>query len=295
MTRTEPVRTRPRSQPRELHAADAAVADRARRLYVSRTGSRSSTASAATPGRRPTRGAAGSRRRWRRPGIGVGDTVALMAANTPEMVEAHFGVPMTRRRAQHAQHAARRGRDRLHARARRGEGAGHRHRVLADDRAGAGAARRRSRSSIDIVDALGPGGKRLGDRRLRGVHRRRRSGVRLAAPGGRVGRDLAQLHVGHDRQSEGRGLPPPRRLPQRAVEHHRLGDAPARGLPVDAADVPLQRLVLPLDDGRQRRRQRLPAQGRGEGDLRRDPRAQGHALLRRADRAPDARSTRRPR
>ena len=28
-------------------------------------------------------------------GVGVGDTVALMAANTPEMVEAHFGVPMT--------------------------------------------------------------------------------------------------------------------------------------------------------------------------------------------------------
>src|SRR5574341_785055 len=28
-------------------------------------------------------------------GIGVGDTVAAMLANTPEMVEAHFGVPMT--------------------------------------------------------------------------------------------------------------------------------------------------------------------------------------------------------
>jgi fatty-acyl-CoA synthase len=28
-------------------------------------------------------------------GIGVGDTVAVMAANTPEMVEVHFGVPMT--------------------------------------------------------------------------------------------------------------------------------------------------------------------------------------------------------
>jgi fatty-acyl-CoA synthase len=28
-------------------------------------------------------------------GIGVGDTVAAMAANTPEMYEAHFGVPMT--------------------------------------------------------------------------------------------------------------------------------------------------------------------------------------------------------
>jgi fatty-acyl-CoA synthase len=28
-------------------------------------------------------------------GIGIGDTVAVMAANTPEMVEAHFGVPMS--------------------------------------------------------------------------------------------------------------------------------------------------------------------------------------------------------
>ncbi|HEY6100305.1 MAG TPA: AMP-binding protein, partial [Anaeromyxobacter sp.] len=28
-------------------------------------------------------------------GIGQGDTVAVMAANTPEMIEAHFGVPMT--------------------------------------------------------------------------------------------------------------------------------------------------------------------------------------------------------
>jgi len=28
-------------------------------------------------------------------GIGRGDTVALMAANTPQMIEAHFGVPMT--------------------------------------------------------------------------------------------------------------------------------------------------------------------------------------------------------
>src|SRR5689334_18846437 len=27
-------------------------------------------------------------------GIGVGDTVAVMAANTPEMFECHFGVPM---------------------------------------------------------------------------------------------------------------------------------------------------------------------------------------------------------
>src|SRR5882672_10271058 len=30
-----------------------------------------------------------------RHGIGVGDTVAAMLANTPEMYECHFGVPMT--------------------------------------------------------------------------------------------------------------------------------------------------------------------------------------------------------
>src|SRR5215468_7674300 len=29
-----------------------------------------------------------------RAGIGLGDTVAVVAANTPEMLEAHFGVPM---------------------------------------------------------------------------------------------------------------------------------------------------------------------------------------------------------
>ena len=31
----------------------------------------------------------------RRAGIGRGDTVAVMLANTPEMYECHFGVPMT--------------------------------------------------------------------------------------------------------------------------------------------------------------------------------------------------------
>ena len=30
-----------------------------------------------------------------RRGVGTGDTVAVMAANTPEIFEAHFGVPMT--------------------------------------------------------------------------------------------------------------------------------------------------------------------------------------------------------
>ena len=89
------LRDRSRPQRRQLHAADAAVADRARRVHLSRR-------ARGRPRRPPLHVggdlralAAGSRRRWPAPGIGVGDTVAVMAANTPEMVEAHFGVPMT--------------------------------------------------------------------------------------------------------------------------------------------------------------------------------------------------------
>ena len=156
----QPLRARPRPQCRQLRAADAAVAHRAHGVHVSAAASRSSTAT-----RRYTWAETYARSRrlasaLARAGIGTGDTVAVMLANTPEMIEAHFGVPMTRRRAQHAQHAPRRRGDRLHARARRGEGADHRHRVRADDR------RARWRSStakplvIDIVDALGPGGER---------------------------------------------------------------------------------------------------------------------------------------
>ena len=46
------------------------------------------------------------------------------------------------------------------------------------------------------------------------------------------------------------------------------------GLPVDAADVPLQRLVLPVDRGDARRHPCLPAPRRRAGDPRRDARAQ---------------------
>ena len=88
--------------------------------------------------------------------------------------------------------------------------------------------------------------------------------------------------------------------PKGVVTHHRgaylnavcnavdLDDAALPDLPVDAADVPLQRLVLPVDRGDARRHARVPAPGRGRGDPRRDARAQGRPLLRRADRAQPA-------
>ena len=70
----------------------------------------------------------------------------------------------------------------------------------------------------------------------------------------RGGADLDQLHLGHDRRAQGRRLHASRRVPERARRGDR-GRAHARErLPLDAADVPLQRLVLPLgrDGGRPR-------------------------------------------
>jgi fatty-acyl-CoA synthase len=94
-------------------------------------------------------------------GIGAGDTVALMASNTPEMVEAHFGVPMTGGVLNTLN-------TRLDAEAiafmlEHGEA-----KVLITDTEfspivkGALAKLGRKITVVDIVDALGPGGERLG-------------------------------------------------------------------------------------------------------------------------------------
>ena len=94
-------------------------------------------------------------------GIGVGDTVAMMASNTPEMIEAHFGVPMTGGVLNTLN-------TRLDAEAiafmlKHGEA-----KVLITDTEfsptiePALAQLEHKPTAIDIVDALGPGGKRLG-------------------------------------------------------------------------------------------------------------------------------------
>ncbi len=82
--------------------------------------------------------------------------------------------------------------------------------------------------------------------RIRGFHRRRRSGVPWQMPEDEWDANLAQLHVRHHRRSQG------------VVYHHRgayllaVGNVVTgvmgkhTGLSLDAADVPLQRLVLHL-------------------------------------------------
>jgi fatty-acyl-CoA synthase len=98
----------------------------------------------------------------KRAGIGNGDTVAVMAANTPEIVEAHFGVPMSGGVLNTLN-------TRLDAEAigfmlKHGEA-----RVLITDTEFAPTVKaalrglERKITVVDIVDALGPGGERLGE------------------------------------------------------------------------------------------------------------------------------------
>ena len=199
------------------------------------------------------------------------------------------------RRPERAQHPARRGRHRLHPRPWRVEAGAGRQRARAPSR-------RRARPNAGHA----PAGRRVcrpdsGCARHRhrhglwGLHRRGRPGARLEHAGGRVGRHRAQLYVGHDRQPQGRRLPPPwrgiARHRQRRARGHDGGDR----LSLDAADVPLQRMVLPLGRLARRRHACVPAPGAGAGHLRRHRRARRHASLRRAHRHVDAARRRRGR
>ena len=205
-------------------------------------------------------------------GIGGNDTVAAMLPNIPAMYEAHFGVAM-------AGAVLNTLNTRLDAEAiafmlDHGEA-----KVLLTDR-------EFSKVVAKALDAdLRPktdGHRRrrcnlrrrriFGRDRVRGFPQRGRRGFPSAKAWRRMGRHLAQLHVGHHRQSQGRGLSSSRRLSERHQQHRVLGHAAACGLSLDAADVPLQRLVLSLDDSGQRRRQRLPAPGRRQNGVRPDSR-----------------------
>ncbi len=200
-------------------------------------------------------------------GVGVGDTVAVMLPNVPAMFEAHFGVPMTGAVLNTLN-------TRLDAEAiafmlQHGEA-----KVLLTDREFAAVV---GKALAMVGDAATVGDRsrgrrahrpasRLGDDRLRGA-----SGASgdpnfaWQLPADEWDAIASELHLGHDGQPQGRGHPPPRRVPERGVNVVTWEHAASLGLPVDAADVPLQRLVLPVDDGAGRRHQRLSASRRSEG------------------------------
>ena len=179
---------------------------------------------------------------------------------------------------------------RLLPRARRGQAAAGRSRVSCLDRSGAGKARRQTPHRRRHRRCRDGRRAELRQHRVRGFHCLRRSGLRLSGPRGRVGQHLPALHVRHHRQSQGRGLQPPRRLPRRACQRAHLQARPREPLPVDPAHVPLLGLDLHLGGHRGRRHPRLPAQGRAEAHLRRHRRASRDAYVRRAHRPQHARA-----
>ena len=83
----------------------------------------------------------------------------------------------------------------------------------------------------------------------------------------RGGDDRDRLHVGHDRAAQGGDVQPPRRVPERALRRRHGRDPPRQRVPVDAPDVPLQRVVLHLGRHRGGRPPRLPPQARARGGL----------------------------
>ena len=192
-----------------------------------------------------------------------------------------------RRGAQHHQHPARRRRHRLPARPRRRQSADHGPRVLQAGKGGACARQGETAGDRLRRPRIQRRGRAAGHDRIRGFHRGGRSRLCMENARRRVGRDHAQLHVGHDRRPQGRGLSPPRRLSPRHRQRAHRQPGQALRLSLDPADVPLQRLVLPVDDLGGRRHACLPAPGARAGDVRRHRRSQGHASLRRADRDGD--------
>ncbi len=203
-------------------------------------------------------------------GIKRGDSVSAMLANTPAMLECHYGVPMT-------QGVLNTLNTRLdapiiafsldHAEAK----------VVIIDREfskvmkEALALCKAKPLVIDYDDPEYSGaGERLGEIEYEDFVAQRRSRLRLGDAGRRMGRHHAQLHQRHHRRSERRGLSPSRRASAGHGQCHHLRHAAASGLSVDAADVPLQRLVLSLDRVDRRRHACLPARGARGRDVRCD-------------------------
>ena len=200
-------------------------------------------------------------------GIGRDDTVSVMLANTPAMLECHYGVPMlgavlntlnTRLDSKILAFTL------DHAEAK----------ALIVDREFAPVMREAlSQAKVkpliidyDDPEYQGPG-ERIGTIEYEELVASGDPGFRLVGAARRMGRDFAELHLRHDGQSQGRGLPPSGRGAPGARECPCLEHGEASGLSVDAADVPLQRLVLSLVDLGRRRHACVPAPGARRADL----------------------------
>ncbi len=115
--------------------------------------------------------------------------------------------------------------------------------------------------------------------RVRGAPRRRLD--RVQCPGDRRARSPDdQLHERYDVAPEGRDDHASERVHEHGRHARPYSDDVRRQVPVDAADVPRERLDIYLDGDRRRRRARVPAQDRSAPGLRPHSRRTNHAPLR---------------
>ncbi len=194
-------------------------------------------------------------------GIGPGDTVSVMLANTPAMLEAHFGVAMTGA----VLHTINTRLDAAivafqldHADTK----------LLITDREFSvtmNAALALAKVKPIIIDYDDPEFPQTGEALSPDDYEAFVSSVALA--GRRVGGDLAQLHVRHDGQSEGRRLSSSRRGADVLREHDLDRDDAVPRVSLDAADVPLQRLVFSVVYHHGAGYARLPSLGARQGDV----------------------------
>ena len=232
------------------------------RWFMARSGS---------PGARPMRAADVWHRRWRGAGSARTTRSRSMAPNIPAMYEAHFGVPMcgavlntlnTRLDAETIAFMLRHGGARALITDREFSATIEQALALLEQRP----------LVIDIDDPSYQGGKALGEIGYEAFLAEGDPDYAWQGPADEW--DAISLNYTSGTTGDPKGV----------VYHHRgaylnaisnvlrLGHAVARGVSVDAADVPLQRLVLPVVDRRARRHQRVPASCRGEGGARCDPR-----------------------
>ena len=191
-------------------------------------------------------------------GVEQGDRVAFLCPNTPPLLVAHFAVPLPARCWWRSTPASTRDEvgyicDHSGAqdagggrRAGRAGGAAHRQHCRVEEVVTMWTRRRRAR-------ACGSQGRAYEDLLARG------RAAPLPGPSRRGRDDLDQLHLGTTGKPKGVMYTHRGAYLNASARSWTAGHERAHRLPLDAADVPLQRLVLPVGGRGRRRRARLPA------------------------------------